>query len=85
MYATADTGITMHERLCTVILQLVWVFVFEGKALENWPSTKGQVIVKMMDTPVDLLEDVPIEVTEKQRRRWLPRGLSGGRDKMTIT
>jgi hypothetical protein len=54
-------------------------------SFEHWISSKGHVKAMMMNTLVDLLEGIPIEVTEKQPRRWLPKDLSRNRRKITIT
>lgn len=56
-----------------------------GTAFEHWISSKGKVKAMMMNTLVDLLGGIPIEVTEKQPQRSLPKDLSRNRHKITTT
>jgi hypothetical protein len=77
MYLRAGIHI---NTLWLVIPQFAWDV--QGETFEHWLSSKSQLKVKMMNTLVDLLEDVPINVTEKQPQHWLSKDLSRKRDKL---
>jgi hypothetical protein len=53
----------------------------QGNTFEHRFSSGGEITTMKANTLVDMLENVPIEVTEKQERRWLPTYISRDRDK----
>jgi hypothetical protein len=53
----------------------------QGNTFEHRLPSGGEITTMKANTLVDMLDNVPIEVTEKQERRWLPTYISQGRDK----
>jgi hypothetical protein len=53
----------------------------QGNTFEHRLSSRGEITTMKANTLVNMLENVPIKVTKKQERRWLPTYISQGRDK----
>ncbi|KAI9746719.1 MAG: hypothetical protein M1818_000434 [Claussenomyces sp. TS43310] len=59
---------------------------FEDSSYETtWLRSNGKQIVKKMNTSVDHIEGIPIEVITKTPRRWLSKGESQGRNEVMYT